>query len=302
MKKLSLVLGLLVSGLAINAQTDTTKIKVGEKKIEFIIKDIEMEEARIDSMEHEIDSIAAEIEKEVEVAMEGLHDELKGLHEGREEKEKAVDYEDFAFLGGIEVRTNTLMNSSNNFNTPNGYDFLETDPAKSLSLSFAIFDKYIPLYKQHVGLVTGLGFNFSSYSFVQGFDLERGDNYTVAASFDSTRTYSKNKLKTAGLKLPLLLQFATGKDADKSFHFAVGGYGSLRLGKGKVKTIFDEDGKTYKNKRKDDFNLNAIDYGLEARVGYGNKSLIASYSLGSLFNPKSDIDLFPVSAGIALTF
>ena len=59
-KLYSLLSFLFIGSLAI-AQSDTTKIKIGEKEIEFILKDA-----------NNLDSLEEEIEQEVEVAMEEM--------------------------------------------------------------------------------------------------------------------------------------------------------------------------------------------------------------------------------------
>jgi hypothetical protein len=288
MKKLSIVLGILCGSFMMNAQGDTTKISIGDREIQIISKG---------------DSLSNEIEQEVESAMQELEKELEGLEKELKEdvKKEEIDYNDFAFISGIEMKSNMLINSSNTFKTIDGYEFLETDPGKSISISLMLLEKYIPISKQHIGLVTGLGFDFTSFSFTNDMRLSRSGE-SVVASIDSTKSYSKNKLKVGYVKVPLLLQFLTGKSPEKSFHIAIGGYGVIRMGKGKLKLEYSQDGNNHNDTSKKDFNLNSLNYGLEARVGYGKKALFATYALSSLFNNEANVELYPVSAGIALAF
>jgi len=288
-KLYSLLSFLFIGSLAI-AQSDTTKIKIGEKEIEFILKDA-----------NNLDSLEEEIEQEVEVAMEEMEKELKNLDEEKKKEEK-VDYKDFSFLAGIEVYSNLLFNSDMTLDGIDGPITLNADPARSINVGFTLFDKYIPIAKQHFGLVTGLTFRYVSYNFTENFEFGTSQNGDLDLVVQNNRAYSKNRLRAGFVRVPVLLQFATGKEKKKSFHLAVGAYAGVKMGNGKYKTEYTENNQVYNSTSKGQYNLNNFDYGLEARVGHGNISLLASYSAAGLFNPKSTFDLHGANAGLALTF
>ena len=290
MIKLYSLLSLLFIGSLAIAQSDTTKIKIGEKEIEFILKDAS-----------KLDSLEEEIEQEVEVAMEEMEKELKNLDEDKK-KEKKIDYEDFSFLAGIEVYSNLLFNSDMNLDGIEGPITLNADPARSINLGFTVFDKYIPIAKQHVGLVTGLTFRYVSYNFTEDFEFGTAQDGDIGLTAQDNRSYSKNRLRAGFVRVPVLLQFATGQEKKKSFHFAVGAYAGVKMGNGKYKTEYTENNQVYNSASKGQYNLSNFDYGLEARVGHGNISLLASYSSAGLFNTESSFELNGANVGLALTF
>lgn len=274
-----------------HSQSDTTKIKIGEKEIEFILNDTE-----------EIDSLEKEIEKEVEVAMEEMEKELENLESKDDKKTKTVDYKNYSYLAGIEIYTNMLFNSDFELSGRNDEITFEADPARSINVGFSIFDKYIPIAKQHLGLVSGFTFRYTSYNFIENIELDAGQSGDIQATEQETRTYSKNRLRAGFIRIPLLLQFSTGKGKKESFHMAVGAYGGVRIGKAKYKVDYSLENQNYNASAKGHYHMNSVDYGLESRIGHGNISLIASYSLAGAFKSDAGVDLNGANLGLAFTF
>lgn len=274
------------------AQSDTTKIKIGDKEIEFILKDGST-----------LDSLEEEIEKEVETAMEEMEKELENLDNGNNKPNNKIDTDDFAFFNGIEVYTNLLLNDDMNIEGLSDQNItLKADPGRSINVGFSLFGKYIPIAKQHFGLLTGLTFRFTSYNFKEDFSISSAQSGEVTLTEHPERVYEKNRLRAGFLRLPVLLQFATGKEASKSFHTAVGGYAGVRMGKGKYKVEYTENNSSVNSTAKGHYHLNSIDYGAEARIGYGNISVLASYSLAGVFNKDANIDLNGANIGLAVNF
>ena len=96
-----------------------------------------------------------------------------------------------------------------------------------------------------------------------------------------------------------MLETNIGKDAKHSFHLAAGALFSYRLGS-KTKQKYSEDGKDYKVKNRNDFNMNPFRASLAARVGYGQFTLFANYSITEMFEDNDGPEIYPFTVGISL--
>lgn len=339
MKKIALLLGVGLMGAIMYGQ-DTTEVKNITKKVKVIVTEDENGETRTkeviiegnesdkggelklttiendstkkvlilkgDGEEEEIiideEQMAVDIEREIEEAVQEMEYELERNFGGKDSSVASsteMDYSDWSYLSGLNIQMNLLLNDDNTMDMPAGYEFLKQKPESSVRVGLSLFDKYIPIAKNNMGIVTGLDLDLVSYGFKKGYVLSATDSNLVATEFPE-RSYSQNKLRAAYFKIPLMLQFATGKNADKSFHFGVGGYGGLRIAS-KTKEVYTEDGRKRKDKTSDDYNLNGLQYGLQAMVGYGNVSLRASYSLSNTFDIDG-LNLRSLSTGVTLHF
>lgn len=200
---------------------------------------------------------------------------------------------------GIRLGVNGYFNN-NSLAMPAGYDFLELDYARSISVDLNLLEKDFNLYKQHVELVTGLGLHFANYNFKSKYGTLMNTD-PLSVSIDSTRAFEKNKLKAVYLTAPLMLGFSTHKVQKKAIRFAAGGQVSWRMGS-KLKQQYDSAGETHKPKIKSDFDLNPFLFHAIAAVGYGPVNVFASYGLNPLFEDSKTIALTPFDVGLQLMF
>lgn len=221
--------------------------------------------------------------------------------EGNEEP--AVRYGgDMTYWSGFEVGVNLPMNGDfeNAFNSPH----LQTDPSQSFVYNFNIAEKRIKIYKDYVGIVTGLGFTNSRYGF-------KDNTLRLAANTDSTfgisdttlfNGFSKNQLRVNTFRIPLLFHFNTGKNDDNNFHLSAGAIGGLRIGSN-VKYKYDlAGGGDTKNKEKGRYNLNPFQLMGTVRVGYNDFGLFANYNLLSLYETGKSEVAYPFSFGASFHF
>jgi len=207
---------------------------------------------------------------------------------------------DFKYWEGLDIGVNGYMTPQNSLQVNPAYPFLELDYARSHSIAWNIGQYNVHIVKNYVQIVTGIGLEWNSYAFRNNWSLDT-DSPMVTATEDNI-DYSKNKLKTTWLNVPLLLEFNTSKDEDKSFHVAVGVTGGYNIFRNRLKQEFSTDGTESKRKLKDDFNVNPFRYALTARVGFGDCSVFANYSMSEMFKANRGPELHPFSAGIALNF
>jgi len=196
---------------------------------------------------------------------------------------------------GFEMGINGYLNSANSTSLSPGYNFLELDYRKCINVNVNLFEKHIKIYKNHIALTTGLGFEFNKYAFQNDYTLPTDP--TMLPGFNPVIDFKKNALKANYITVPLLLELNTHAKHKKSFHLAggiVGGYNYSTF----LKQEFELDGVTHKLKSHDDFSVNPFKASATVRLGYGNFTLYANYGLTELF--KKGPVLYPFSIGVRL--
>jgi hypothetical protein len=214
----------------------------------------------------------------------------------KETKKSKKENEIKHIWAGVEFGFSGYSNKMFNTTLPNG-GALALDYLRSNVVNINPFERNFSLYKNYIGITTGLGFQFNRYMF---------ENNTTLVPFKDSiqvlvtgQSYAKNMLKSSYITLPLLLQFNTSKNHGKSFHLAVGGQVALKLGS-RSKQVYDVDGNKKRDIYKSDFNLNPFQYGLTARVGYGKVNVFANYNLSEVFKNNKGPELYPFQIGVTL--
>jgi len=209
--------------------------------------------------------------------------------------------------GGIDVGVNMLMDKNQNTSFSSDEKWLETDPSKSLSWSFNLFEQKIRLVNDYVGITTGLGITYNSYGLDEDVRVISNSDTTygfiadrdLPDSLGGFTAFSKNKLRTTYVRVPLLLEFNTSLDPKRSVHVAAGVTGGVRIGSiNKIK--YEEDGKNVKQRTKDDFNFSPFTLDASVRVGYKNFTLFANYGLTPLFEDGKGAEVYPLTVGLTL--
>ena len=214
--------------------------------------------------------------------------------EPREESRKSE-----AHWAGIDFGFSILLdeNRENNFSD---HPYWNNDAAKSQVWNLNLFEHKFNFGTPYVGLTTGLGFSFTSVAFKNNYLIQSTAD-SVYAVMDTVHNYSKNKLKASYLTIPLMLEFNTSADEDKSFYLAAGVIGGVRL-TSKTKRQGEFDGKEFKEKVKGPFNLYPFKLDAAVRLGYADWGVFANYSLLPLFDQGKTVDLYPLTFGLSLNF
>lgn len=198
--------------------------------------------------------------------------------------------------GGLEIGMNNYLNRYQKMDVPGGYDFLDLNTSKSIGVSLNFYEQNIKLYKDRLGLVSGMGITWNNYRFNTNTVL-LPKNPLVVAIDDTTRTFTKNKLTVSYLTVPLILEVNSGKN--NRFHFGVGVIGGVRLG-AHTKQVYEVNGSKNKDKNYDDFNLHPFKADATVRIGFGVVNLFANYSLTPLFKSGMQPELYPFTVGLRL--
>lgn len=280
MKSLSilLVLGLITISASAQETPDTTKISLGDLKV-MVYED-------------------ANDKDQLEVTFDDDDDK------------SSSSKEELTHWGGIDLGVNVLMNADGSTDLGAGNEWLDLNYARSLSWNFNIVEQKIRLVRDYVGIITGLGLSYNSYglgdSTVVGQRFEFLDVDSNMAVIDSTYgfnspsfEFTKNKLRTTHLKVPLMLEFNTSQDNDRSFHVAAGVIGGWRIGS-ITKQKYQVDGDKHQDRNKADFNLNTFTLDASVRVGYRNFTLFANYALTPMFEDGKGPEVYPATFGLAI--
>ncbi len=181
---------------------------------------------------------------------------------------------------------------------------------QSTSIGLNVFEYKIPLFKQYIGITTGFGFNFKTFTF--------GDDYSILST-DSTIdlvlgypslnpsligvdfTIKSSTLNQGFFQIPLLLDFSTKKNQKKSISLAVGVVGGIRLFTNHRLQGKYSNGDKFNNVIRDNkyFHTNLLSLDGMVRVAYGPFGLFGTYSLNGLFKNDAVEKISPISIGLS---
>jgi hypothetical protein len=267
MKKLNLsLLALFFIGLS-NAQEtpDTTRFSIGTSKI--IIINPKGAEVKIES-----DTVNAEPDEE----------ELNDIE---------------AHWSGLDFGPTLLLNQDMKASFPNDPQW-ENDPGKSFSWSWNVLEHKFPIYKNYVGITTGLGINWTQIGLKQNVLQNTVDS--LFATTDSVNVFRKNKLRAIYLTAPLMIEFCGNEGGDEGFYLAAGVIGGVRIGSS-VKTVTEGDSKT-KQKSKGTYGLEAFRLDAALRMGFDNWGVYVNYNVIPLFDTEKTAAVHPLTFGVSLNF
>ena len=158
-------------------------------------------------------------------------------------------------------------------------------------------------------LAAGLGFQFESYAFDKNIRLT--DEPYLQGIEDTIRDYRKNTLNANYVTLPVVLQFNTKGNLEKSFHIAVGVLAGYRISSN-MTYKWSEEGRRQRERLRNDYALEPYRLSAIAQVGIGNAMIWAQYDLTMKFTAtdtaimvvgaKSTPEVYAWSAGINIPF
>ncbi|QHS61533.1 outer membrane beta-barrel protein [Chitinophaga agri] len=157
----------------------------------------------------------------------------------------------------------------------------------------------IPLQKTNFSLAAGLGIG-SDHIQLKDMSLDLRNTSSVP-SFQETDNYSKFKLATTYLEVPLELRYRqVPENANKGFKVGVG----LKLGNlvnAHTRSVENLGGSKLIEKEASKRLFNTWRFAGTARVGYGNFALYGTYALNGMFKENGTYDVSPYSFGFMIS-
>ena len=170
---------------------------------------------------------------------------------------------------GIEIGMNMFYQTDYSiYSDWMGYsEFFDLIPGKSLTWNFNFAEWAFKNERNNFGLITGLGFSFSDYTFDQPITIEKhtGSGMIIPVGLDPNGL-KKSKLNVSYLTAPLIIEIKTPLRMGGSRLYLAGGIiGGLNIGS-HTKYKYRRD----KEKYRSNFNLNPFKYELTGRIGFGD--------------------------------
>jgi hypothetical protein len=198
---------------------------------------------------------------------------------------------------GIDLGIGQLMNSEFQAYFPS-HSFWENNSQKSWHFNYNFFEYKIPILKQYLGMVSGLGYSIRGISFNSNYNLVHNADtiYAVVESEDLRR----NKLTNHYLTVPLLLEFATKKNTRDNFYLSFGFVGSWRFSSYTFQRGTHPNGDNFSHFTYSNFNQRKLNLESAIRIGYSYFGIHASYQLNSMFKKDKTIPVYPFRIGLTI--
>jgi hypothetical protein len=205
---------------------------------------------------------------------------------------------------GAELGINGYMTPQGSINMPAGFEFMDLRYEKSTNFNLNFFQQSVNLWNNKLGLVTGLGFRWNNYRFDNNIILVPDSQQIYGYhNTDTARSYSKSKLMSCYLTLPVILEFQTNPYHNlRSFHIGIGVIGGVRVKTHSKQVYATLEGSKSKPKTHDDFHLQPFILDATVRIGWGPINLYGTYSIIDMFRKDQGPELRPFSVGIILPF
>jgi hypothetical protein len=262
------------------------------------------EEEKIDTVKIDLEKMTVLVIKKADASDSTLTNTLKDADN------KSKHAEDFEWSGidGFQIGAIGLFTHDGKRAFADRPD-LELNTTRCSMLGFTPFGKEAEIIKDRLRLAAGLGFQFESYAFNQNIRLNE-EPYMQGIE-DTVRDYRKNTLNANYVTLPVVLQFNTKRNLEKSFHVAVGVIAGYRIGSN-MTYKWSEDGRRQRERLRSDYNLEPYRLSAIAQIGIGNSVLWGQYDLTMKFNAlettiavigaPSTPEVYAWSAGINIPF
>ena len=193
------------------------------------------------------------------------------------------------------------------FVSTNSSDEWSNKMLQSSSIGINLIEYKVPIFKQYLGLTTGLGFNFRTITFQNKYAMVSTDS-TIALQegnptlYDTLATIKYSNFNQGFVQIPLLLDFSTKTRQAKSLSISAGVIGGLRMYANHQIRGKYSNGDKFSNQMRDDkkFHSNLLALDATVRVGYGAIGVFGTYSLTSIFKKDAAPKLNPFCIGISI--
>ena len=203
---------------------------------------------------------------------------------------------------GIELGVANYLTPDNSLTLPPEDSYMDLNTGRSYNFGINFIDVGVGLGTDKIGLVSGMGFEFTNYNF-NGQNSIRKDPVTgVIGEYvpDYAGNITKSKMTMWYLNVPLLIEFQIPAGR-KRVNLSMGVIGGLKLCS-RTKMKYTQSGSKSKEVARGDYNLYPWRWATTVRAGYGFMHLYATYYPTSLFKKDLGPELYPLNVGLFFAF
>ncbi len=170
---------------------------------------------------------------------------------------------------------------------------------KSVNVNIWLFMQRLNLIEHHVNLKYGVGLEINNYRYKSSISYKEGGPVPYTATqtnspfiFRDSISFSKNKLATDYLTVPVMLNFVSNPNSRKKGISLSAGVSAGYLFSQRNKQKSDQRGK---DRNKGDYDLNTFKLSYVAELGLGPIRFYGSYSPKSMYDHS--LDMRPYTVG-----
>lgn len=200
---------------------------------------------------------------------------------------------------GIGLGFANISDAQYNLNNIDGIS-LKSESSKEFYIN--LFEKILPIYRNNLGLTTGLGFNWRSYYLDYNTHFNEVDGVTALYDAPAGVEYNYSRLRTFHLTIPLLLEWQPTLGNNHKFFMTAGVIGGINTSASQKVKYKDSSNNTVRDVVAKGLNVAPINIDFHGQIGYGAWSVYAKYSPFSIFQSQKGPDVRSVSVGAMLNF
>lgn len=195
-----------------------------------------------------------------------------------------------------------LTNVTDGFLNLSSIDGFALNSIKSQEFFFNFTEKIIPIFRNNLGITTGMGFDWRNYHFDNNVHLTKTAGIVSTTPAPEGITYKYSRLRTVYFTIPLMLEWQPTFGNNHSTFLAAGAVGGIRtLASSKIK-YEDAEGSNIKKVEGRGMNVAPLSLDYIAMAGMDDFSIYAKYSPFSIFQIDKGPDVKAVSIGVVLGF
>lgn len=209
-------------------------------------------------------------------------------------KKSYRSYQMEAHWSGIGWGFANVADKSLNYGNINGMD-LKAESSNEFYLN--VVEKIIPIYRNNLGITTGFGMTWHNYFLDNNTQFMETAGVTSVQPANAEVNYSKSRLRTYHLTIPLFLEW---QPSNKFFVSAgvVGGVNTFAS----YKVEYRDATGFHKKIAGRGMNVNPISLDYCAQIGFDDVSVFAKYAAIDMFQANKGPKVRPVSIGLTLNF
>jgi len=195
-----------------------------------------------------------------------------------------------------------FLNVTDKNNKMNNVEGVSLKAESSNEFFINLFEKIMPIYRNNLGLTTGLGFDWHNYFLDMNTHLLEEKGITGVYNAPDGVNYDYSRLRTFHITIPLLLEWQPTFGKSHSFFVSAGAIAGINTFADYKVKYKDARGNTVTSVESHGLNTAPLSLDFMGQIGYGSFSVYAKYSPFSIFQSEKGPDIRAVSLGLVWNF